>query len=446
MVKFGRKFFFNERHTRKGGLLKYILIALVIIVLLIVIALIIHAVNKKGNNKTEIILRKELNNQQNEALPDKTAYFKKLTNFNVDDIEITYPDYLPLEDSYDDCTEAELKIIEEIKGGKDEGLYDNPYACVTKVTPKIGSYDVKVSYGGKDYTVVLNVVDTKAPKLVAQNHEIVEGETYKITDFVKSCVDNSKKECTYEYYYDKEKTDFDKITKVGSHKISIIAIDDNGNKSVPPSATLIIKEKPQAKVFTVSFNSDGGTGVEKQSVIENDKAKTPTNPSKEGYTFTGWYLNGNRFDFNTPITSDITLTAGWSKNQAPSSVCSTGDLSYNADKYPYVAAYVTNGNCPISKSDFNLTTHGQKAVTMMNKELKKIKDWQTSMGYNYCYTVIGGAPQGVLNNSGKGYVGYTIQISIAGESCINPVEMARYYIDSNGVRQFSLNIINMPAS
>ena len=40
----------------------------------------------------------------------------------------------------------------------------------------------------------------------------------------------------------------------------------------------------------------------------------PSSPTRKGYTFTGWKLNGKNFDFNTSIRSDITLEATWKKN------------------------------------------------------------------------------------------------------------------------------------
>lgn len=74
----------------------------------------------------------------------------------------------------------------------------------------------------------------------------------------------------------------------------------------------------------VTFNSNGGSDVDSQTLEYGKTASRPGNPTKsEGilwgkveYTFTGWYTNSactNLFDFNTPITSNITLYAGWRK-------------------------------------------------------------------------------------------------------------------------------------
>ncbi len=68
---------------------------------------------------------------------------------------------------------------------------------------------------------------------------------------------------------------------------------------------------------TVTFNSNGGTPVEEAKVLRGQKVAKPTDdPTKSGYTFTGWEdANGaGAYDFNTPVTAPLTLTAKWEKN------------------------------------------------------------------------------------------------------------------------------------
>ena len=69
-------------------------------------------------------------------------------------------------------------------------------------------------------------------------------------------------------------------------------------------------------VYTVTFNSNGGTAVESQPVDHGSKATKPANPTKTGYTFAGWYTEADtEFDFNTPITSPTAIYAKWNANQ-----------------------------------------------------------------------------------------------------------------------------------
>ena len=51
--------------------------------------------------------------------------------------------------------------------------------------------------------------------------------------------------------------------------------------------------------YDVTFDSDGGSAVEAQKVKYNEKAVKPADPTKEGYTFKGWFLNDREYDFKT---------------------------------------------------------------------------------------------------------------------------------------------------
>ena len=66
-----------------------------------------------------------------------------------------------------------------------------------------------------------------------------------------------------------------------------------------------------SKLYAVDFETSGGTAIPQTTVEEGLTIFMPTSPTKENATFEGWYLNNEIFDFNTPITSDITLIAKW---------------------------------------------------------------------------------------------------------------------------------------
>ena len=74
------------------------------------------------------------------------------------------------------------------------------------------------------------------------------------------------------------------------------------------------------EVYTVTFDSYGGTPVPpKQEVEYGHTATKPADPTLKGYTFAFWYLgedeqNATAYDFNTPVTENITLTAKWTQN------------------------------------------------------------------------------------------------------------------------------------
>ena len=69
------------------------------------------------------------------------------------------------------------------------------------------------------------------------------------------------------------------------------------------------------KSYDVTFDPDGGSAVAGQKVEYNTKATKPADPTKEGYTFKGWFLNDQKYDFNTPVIANITLKAKWEENK-----------------------------------------------------------------------------------------------------------------------------------
>ncbi|HHV33391.1 MAG TPA: InlB B-repeat-containing protein [Acholeplasma sp.] len=66
--------------------------------------------------------------------------------------------------------------------------------------------------------------------------------------------------------------------------------------------------------YTVSFNSNGGSSVPSQTIPSGGKVTQPNNPTRSGYTFSGWYDGGSLFDFSTSIYANKTLTAQWQEN------------------------------------------------------------------------------------------------------------------------------------
>ena len=63
-------------------------------------------------------------------------------------------------------------------------------------------------------------------------------------------------------------------------------------------------------VFTVTFDSDGGSAVAEQKLL-NSAAVKPADPKKEGYDFAGWYLEDTQYTFDTKVTENIALKAKW---------------------------------------------------------------------------------------------------------------------------------------
>ena len=75
------------------------------------------------------------------------------------------------------------------------------------------------------------------------------------------------------------------------------------------------KDSDPTTYYRVTFDSDGGSSMSPRYVQEGYTMSAPIEPTKEGHTFDGWYLGDEPFDFNTPITSNITLKAHWKLNE-----------------------------------------------------------------------------------------------------------------------------------
>ncbi len=87
----------------------------------------------------------------------------------------------------------------------------------------------------------------------------------------------------------------------------------NGEKRYSESSNIV---EVYCQNYIVTFDSNGGSNVESIKVpgFYQQYINKPANPTKEGYTFVEWQLNGETFDFSTPITGDVTLVAKWEIN------------------------------------------------------------------------------------------------------------------------------------
>lgn len=78
---------------------------------------------------------------------------------------------------------------------------------------------------------------------------------------------------------------------------------------------LLVGCPTEPQIFVVTFDSQGGSAVEAQPVQKGSPATHPADPILVGSLFNGWFtsaVEGFLWDFNTPITTDITLYAHWS--------------------------------------------------------------------------------------------------------------------------------------
>lgn len=73
----------------------------------------------------------------------------------------------------------------------------------------------------------------------------------------------------------------------------------------------VTAEIDESLLFKVTFDSDGGSEISNQYIIEGEKVEEPTEPTKDGYIFSKWMNGEEEYDFNEPVTTHIALKATW---------------------------------------------------------------------------------------------------------------------------------------
>ena len=72
--------------------------------------------------------------------------------------------------------------------------------------------------------------------------------------------------------------------------------------------------------YTVSFSTRTATAIDTQKILPDGKVTKPADPTREGYTFDGWYRDaayGTAYDFNAGVNQNMTLYAKWKEIPAP---------------------------------------------------------------------------------------------------------------------------------
>lgn len=105
--------------------------------------------------------------------------------------------------------------------------------------------------------------------------------------------------------------------------------------------------------YTVTFQSEGGSEVASQ-IRANTPAGRPADPTKEGYTFIGWYNGESEWNFETPVTEKLTLTAKWQINR----YTITFDTAGGSEVAPITQDYGTTITAPANPTKTGYTFAG----------------------------------------------------------------------------------------
>ena len=131
----------------------------------------------------------------------------------------------------------------------------------------------------------------------------------------------------------------------------------------------------KSQAHRVKFNSQGGSSVKDQTPASGSTVTKPADPTREGYTFGGWYTDEactQAYDFGTPMAADMTLYAKWTKNAInPGGNGGSGSNGGSGD----AGAGAGSGNGTNGQQAGGAVAPGQKPVSTTTKtETKDDKD------------------------------------------------------------------------
>ena len=158
----------------------------------------------------------------------------------------------------------------------------------------------------------------------------------------------------------------------------------NFNLEVTSDLTLIakwIEVKENIETYLIKFDTDGGTIISNQIIEKGNKVQIPVVPTKEGYIFKGWFLNGENYDFETIVKENLELKAKWEKikvtnnNQTNNNINSSNkNNNNNINNKPttstnptttskkYKVTFNSNGGSPVSFQSINEGSKVSKPV------------------------------------------------------------------------------------
>ena len=145
--------------------------------------------------------------------------------------------------------------------------------------------------------------------------------------------------------------------------------------------------------YTITFDSSGGTEINNQSVSDGGKITKPQDPTRKGYTFIEWQLDGKAYDFNKTVTSNIKLVAIWVKLEKTTYEMKTNEkINISCIIEPSVnnitLTYSTNDKnvAAVNKKGAVTAIGGGNTTITVKANNKKVGDVETIVDYSFFET------------------------------------------------------------
>lgn len=243
---------------------KKVIIGIIIVVLLVVVGgIFLFTKNKKDDNQNKT-LKEETYTMYVSINPLVKLTFKE-----------TYYECLNEKNEKVICSESDNQVI-------DYNLLNDDAKDIYK----------DIDFKGKDvYQSLVTLCDVaRDNKIAFKSFEITSNYHFDRKNIIQKIKDGSKYTEEFDVFLD---------------------IQEHLNEEA-----IIEASKDEIKTYTVTLDTNGGSILDNRIIKENTMIDGLEEPTRNGYEFVEWQLNGKKFDVNSLITEDITLKAVWKEKEA----------------------------------------------------------------------------------------------------------------------------------
>ena len=307
--------------------------------------------------------------------------------------------------SYDSDINAQKEVGSYIGAAKAEGLTSNNYE-ITYVNGnvEITKILVNTSAGAARKSYLIIVLDRAVEGLTEANFTVKDSDNKTVAfRSITAATDNKSYILNGSFTAGTEYTVT--VTLSGAAADATHSIVNSELAITPVSTSNDGGGSNGTSRYTVSFNTNGGSELSKQTIMRNSVIKEPTAPTKDGFDFAGWYTDKElktKYDFSEKVTKSITLYAAWTEkdNSANQIILTIGDVSalvFGAVKANDVAPKIVNDRTMLP-ARFIAENLGAAVEWNGDKQLVTIKGKHLKTGEDVTILITIGAETATVND------------------------------------------------